>query len=40
MGLPAEENLRKDDIAFYLDGVGFQHKYNPYDEAQSTKTMD
>ena len=39
MRLPAEENLWKDGIAFYLDGVGFQHKYNPYDEAQSTKTM-
>ena len=39
MKLPAEENLWKDGIAFYLDGIGFQHKYNPYDEAQSPKTM-
>ena len=33
MRLFAEENLWKDGIPFYLDGVGFQHKYNPYDEA-------
>jgi len=26
-------------ISFYLDGVGFQHKYNPLDEARSTKAM-
>ena len=39
MGLPAEENLWKDGIAFYLDGVSFQHKYDLYNEAQSTKTM-
>ena len=26
-------------IAFYLDGVGFQHKYNPFEEAISSKTM-
>ena len=40
MRLPAEENLSKNGIAFYLDRVGFQHKYNPYDKAHSTKTMD
>ena len=33
MRLLAEENLWKDGIPFHLDGVGFQHKYNPYDEA-------
>ena len=37
--LPSEENLWREGIAFYLHGVGFQHKYNPYDEAKSTKTM-
>ena len=26
-------------ISFYLDAAGFLHKYNPFDEAQSTKTM-
>ena len=39
MRLHAEENFWKDGIAFYLDGIGFQHKYNPYEEAQSTKAM-
>ena len=32
-------NIWTRGIAFYLDGVGFQHKYNPLDEARSTKTM-
>jgi len=32
-------NLWQREIAFYLDGAGFQHKYNPYDEAKSIKTM-
>ena len=27
------------ESAFYLDAAGFQHKYNPFDEARSTKTM-
>ena len=27
------------EIAFYLDGVGFAHKTNPYGEARSTSTM-
>ena len=26
-------------IAFYLDGVGFTHKYNPYDQSKAPKTM-
>ena len=39
MSLPAKENLWKDGITFYLDGVGFQHRYNPYDEVQLNKTM-
>lgn len=29
----------KEGIGFYLDGAGFAHKYNPCDEARSTKTM-
>ena len=29
----------KEDIAFYLDGVGFAHKFNPHGEARSTGTM-
>lgn len=29
----------RNGVAFYFDGVGFQHKYNPSDEARSTKTM-
>lgn len=33
------ENIWTEGIAFYLDGVGFQHKYNPFDEAKSTRTM-
>ena len=37
--LPVEEKLWTEGIAFYLDGVGFQDKYNPFDEARSTKTM-
>ena len=39
MRLPTKENLWKDVIPFYVDGIGFQHKYNPYDEPQSTKNM-
>ena len=34
-----QENFWRDGISFYLDGAGFQHKYNPCDEARSTKTM-
>ena len=39
MSLPAKENLWKDGITFYLDGVGLQHRYKPYDEVQLNKTM-
>ena len=28
-----------EDIAFYFDGASFQDKYNPFDEAKSTRTM-
>lgn len=36
--LPQDE-LWKNGIAFYLDGVGFTHKYNPMDQAMSPSTM-
>ena len=26
-------------LAFYLDGVGFTHKYNPHDQALAPRTM-
>ena len=29
----------EEGISFYDDAAGFQHKYNPYDEAQSIRTM-
>lgn len=41
----ARSNIRKGcdfwckDIVFYLDGVGFAHKYNPYSEARAASTM-
>lgn len=28
-----------DGIGFYLDGTGFTHKYNPYDQALAPRTM-
>ena len=34
-----DEEIWTKGIAFYLDGVGFQHKYNPFEEAISSKTM-
>ena len=34
-----QHNLWQDEIAFYLDGVGFTHKYNPFDQAQAPRTM-
>jgi len=33
------QNFWQDGIGFYLDGAGFQHKYDPRDEARSTRTM-
>jgi len=33
------ENFWRDEIAFFLDGAGFQHKRNPCDEAKSCKSM-
>ena len=33
------QNFWQDGIGFYLDGAGFQHKYNPFDEARSTSAM-
>ena len=35
----ASGNIWTEGIAFYFDGVGFAHKYNPYDQAMSPKTM-
>ena len=35
--LPA--NFWKEGISFYLDGVAFTHKYNPSDQARSTRSM-
>lgn len=32
-------NVWQEGISFYLDGAGFQHKYNPCDEARSSKTL-
>ena len=29
----------EEGISFYIDAVGFQHKYNPHDEARSIRTM-
>jgi len=29
----------EEGVSFYLDAAGFQHKYNPNDEAKSSKTM-
>ena len=34
-----EEKIWTKDIAFYFDGTSFQHKYNTFDEAKSTRTM-
>ena len=33
------EDFWQKDIAFYFDGVGFAHKYNPHGEARSTGSM-
>ena len=33
------ENIWTEGVAFYFDGASFQHKYNPFDEARSTRTM-
>lgn len=37
--LPNYNQLWRDKISFYLDGVGFVHKYNPKDQARSTRSM-
>ena len=33
------DSLWTEGIAFYLDGVGFAHKYNPFDQARTPTTM-
>ena len=32
-----KKNIWTEGISFYLDGVGYQHKYNPVDEANQSK---
>ena len=34
-----DENFWRTYIGFYLDGVAFQHKYNPHNEEKSCRTM-
>jgi len=34
-----EKTLWTTGLAFYLDGVGFTHKYNPYDQAKAPRSM-
>ena len=34
-----KKNIWTEGISFYLDEVGYQHKYNPVDEAKSFKSM-
>jgi len=37
--VPNSKELWEKEISFYIDAAGFQHKYNPFDEAKSSKTM-
>ena len=32
-----KKNIWRKETSFYLDGVGYQHKYNPFDETKSVK---
>ena len=34
-----KKNIWTEVISFYLDGVGYQHKYNPFGEGKSVKSM-
>ena len=34
-----QKNIWTEGISFYLDGVGYQHNYNPFDEAKLVKRM-
>ena len=34
-----KKNIWTEGISFYLDEVGYQHKYNSFDEAKSVKSM-
>ena len=34
-----KKNIWTEGISFYLNGVGYQHKYSPFDEAKSVKRM-
>ena len=33
-----KKNIRTEEIWFYLDWVGYQHKYDPFDETKSVKS--
>ena len=34
-----KKNIWTEGISFYLDGVGYQDKYSPFDEVKSVKRM-
>ena len=34
-----KKNIWTEGISLYLDRVGYQHKYNPFDKAISVKTI-
>ena len=34
-----KKTIQTEGISFYFDGAGYQHKYNPFDEARSVKSM-
>lgn len=34
-----QEDLWQRKLAFYLDGAGFAHKYNPFDQARAPRSM-
>ena len=34
-----KKNIWTEVISFYLDGLGYQHKYNPFGEGKSVKSM-
>lgn len=39
MSAKEQKKLWRHDICFYFDAVGFTHKYNPFDQAKSPRTM-
>ena len=34
------DKFLEEGISFYIDAAGFQHKYNPHDEARSIRTLE